>query len=155
MDHNVTSDNNVSVDQLLSIVNNTLAATNNTIAHHDTTIGNLLSAASNSIAHTDSMISIYLGGITLFTLALTFVVQFFLARDKQKQILKAVNHIISNIANDENLRNQLIAEILKSPDFKKDFMAFIDISVRDKIDDLLPEDGNDLSLEKIQKGLQS
>lgn len=154
MDSNATVDSNVSVDQLLSIVNNTLAATNNTIAHQDTTMGNLLSATSNSIAHTDSMVSIYLAILTFFTIALGLVVQFFLARDKQKQIIKAVKQITSDIGHNEILRQQLISSILKDENFKNDFNALIDISVKDKLEFLINDDNDgDEALQKIQKGL--
>lgn len=123
MEHNVT------LDDLLSITENTMAM------------------SSNVLSHTDTALTIYMGAITFLTVGLTIGIQMWLARDKQQEIQNAISNILENISKDDNIRDNLIKAIIADDDFKQKFNEFIDLSVNDKVDFMF----NDAIIKKLEE----
>jgi hypothetical protein len=123
---------NVSMSDILSIINNTVATANNVI--------------SNS----DLILAIYLGFITILTVILTVVIQMYLAKDRKKHTEEIKQQFVIDLSNNDDIKEELIKLILSNPEFREKFNALIDISVNDKLNDKLKDIVDD---EKIDKAV--
>ena len=112
---------NISISDILTLTNNTIATAN------------------SSIAHSDMVLTIYLGVITALTVMVTFFVQLYLARDRKKHAEEIRQQFIIDLSNNETVRDELIHKLLSNSQFKEKFNSLIDISVNDKLYDALKE----------------
>ena len=103
------------------------------------TANNAIAAASAAITNIDEKITLYLGLITALTIVITVLLQIYLAKDKKRQVIDAVNKIVIEISEDGLMREALIKAILEDVEFKNKFNALIDQSVNDKLDDKLKD----------------
>lgn len=116
-----------------------------------TTANNTIATANNVLTHSDSILTLYLGIASVFIVAVTFVVQIYLSRDRKENMEKAINKVVDDFGKNEELRQGLIKIILEDDKFKERFKILIDTVVNDKLDDKVE---NDLKQKDFLKGLK-
>ena len=115
----------------------------------EVSLSDVLVTANNTIEYSSNVVTYGLGAIAIIMTVLTISIQIYLARDKKKQIKNAIENILKDIGNNEDLRTQFIQEITKNEAFQRQFNALIDDSINDKLDDKIKDYLDNNSTERI------
>lgn len=98
---------------------------------------NSISSADTAIAHTDTMVTLFLGAITVLTIGLTLIVQWWLSKNKKEEIEKAIDNLLNDVETNNELKEKIVNTILKNDDFFIKFNAIIEQKVSDKADEVI------------------